>query len=116
MDGEIEIDGIHYNYVKCRMYQDSLEYLCIPNTAKNRLSNARDEFYKLVNDLRTHSQNKKNDHSSSLVKSPLTEVYEENASWSFTSFFNLKSITTSPYNLIFPTSYTSPKELPPDCC
>ena len=116
MDGEIEIDGIHYNYVKCRMYQDSLEYLCIPNTAKNRLSNARDEFYKLVNDLRTHTTNKKNDHSSSIAKNPLAEFYEESVSWSSISFLNLKSITIAPYNLICPTSYTSPQELPPDYC
>ncbi len=114
IDGEIEINGIHYNYVKCRMYQDSLEYLCIPNKAKNRLSSARDEFYKLVNDLHHPSQNKKNDNSGNIIKSPLSEFYEENTFWSFASFFYLKSITTSTYNLIFPAPYLSPRELPPD--
>lgn len=42
-DGHIEINGIPYRYVKCRIYQDSLEMKCIPNqgaltlrqTAKN---------------------------------------------------------------------------------
>ena len=116
MDGEIEIDGIHYNYVKCRMYQDSLEYLCIPNKARNRLSSARDEFYKLVNDLRHPSPNKKNDHSGSFVKSPLSEFCEQGTSWSFNSFFSSKLIVVSAYNLIFPKPDISPRELPPDFC
>ena len=34
VDGEVEIDGVEYKYVKCRIYQDSLEMLCLPNKAK----------------------------------------------------------------------------------
>src|SRR5580698_3798791 len=31
VDGQIEINGIPYQYVKRRIYNDSLELLCIPN-------------------------------------------------------------------------------------
>ncbi len=51
VDGEIEIDGIHYKYVKRRIYNDSLEMLCIPNTAVTALQSAQNEFFKFVNDL-----------------------------------------------------------------
>jgi hypothetical protein len=36
-DGSIEIDGIPYKYVKCRLANDSLEMLCIPNTTTLKL-------------------------------------------------------------------------------
>jgi hypothetical protein len=36
-NGTIEVNGIPYNYVKCRLYNDSLEMLCIPNAVKLKL-------------------------------------------------------------------------------
>jgi hypothetical protein len=115
MDGEIEMNGVHYNYVKSRMYKDSVEYLCIPNRAKTKLSNARDEFYKLVNDLQHPSQNKKTDNSGS-AKNLLSEYYQDAHSWSFSAYTPDKSITTSFYLLIFSKLSLLPRELPPDAC
>ena len=51
VDGNIEINGVTYTYVKRRFYQDSLELLCIPNTTKAGIRNARDEFARLANDF-----------------------------------------------------------------
>jgi hypothetical protein len=59
VDGEVEISGVQYKYVKKRLFNDSLEYLCIPNTDVNKLRTARDEFFKLVNDLQLNGQEKK---------------------------------------------------------
>jgi hypothetical protein len=61
VDGQIEIGGVQYKYVKRRLFNDSLEYLCIPNQASMRLQTARNEFYKLVNDLQHNGQGKKSD-------------------------------------------------------
>jgi hypothetical protein len=36
-NGTIEVNGIPYNYVKCRLFKDSLEMQCIPNATKLRL-------------------------------------------------------------------------------
>ena len=36
-DGEIDVDGIHYKYVKRKIYNDSLILLCLPNQAKQNL-------------------------------------------------------------------------------
>ncbi|MEN9684239.1 MAG: hypothetical protein RLZZ28_25 [Bacteroidota bacterium] len=59
VNGEIDINGIHYKYVKRRMYNDSVELLCIPNIAKTGLENARNDFYRLANDLVSNNNSSK---------------------------------------------------------
>ena len=113
MDGAIELHGEHYNFVKCRMYRDSVEYLCIPNKAKTKLSNARNEFYKLVNDIQNPSQSKKSGNPGS-VKNLLSEYYQENTSWNFPSYSVTKSITSSIYLISLSTLSLQPQERPPD--
>jgi hypothetical protein len=44
--GSVNIDGIVYEYVKQRVYNDTLELLCLPNTAKTDLQNAGNELAK----------------------------------------------------------------------
>src|ERR1700733_6515901 len=51
VDGQIEINGIQYKYVKRRIYNDSLEVLCIPNHEAMKLKAAQNEFFKFSNDL-----------------------------------------------------------------
>jgi hypothetical protein len=51
VDGQIEIEGIQYKYVKRRIYNDSLEMLCIPNHMAMKLQTAKNEFFKFFNDL-----------------------------------------------------------------
>ena len=55
VDGRIEVGGIEYNYVKRRLFNDSLELLCIPNHTAMGLQTAKNEFFKLVNDLQQHN-------------------------------------------------------------
>jgi len=62
-DGQIEIAGIEYNYVKRRIYKDSLELMCIPNKAAMQLHSAKDDFFKLVNDLQYGQTKKTNSHN-----------------------------------------------------
>jgi hypothetical protein len=50
-EGTIEIGHCRYQYVKKRLYNDSLEFLCIPDGAANRLSTLKNNFFGLVNDL-----------------------------------------------------------------
>jgi hypothetical protein len=51
IDGEINIKGVNYKYVKRRIYKDTLELLCVPNLAKTSVQNARDDFFRMANDL-----------------------------------------------------------------
>lgn len=59
VDGEVTVNGVQYKYVKRRIFNDSLEYLCIPNEKGMQVLNARDDFFKLVNDLQHTGQGKK---------------------------------------------------------
>ena len=115
IDGEIELNGTHYNFVKTRMYKDSIEYRCIPNKDRTRLSNARDEFYKLVNDLQHPSQNKKADNTGG-IKRLLSEYCQENNSWDFSFYSPDKLETISFYIFFLATPSVLPGELPPDEC
>src|SRR5688572_8694630 len=58
IDGEIEVDGIHYKYVKRKIENGELVLLCLPNQAKMQIESASNAFYKLVNDLENPLQNK----------------------------------------------------------
>ncbi len=60
-DGEVEVNGVHYKYVKRKVENGQLVLKCIPNEAKQHLQTARDDFFKLVNDLQLdHSAKKTN--------------------------------------------------------
>ena len=60
VDGQIDIAGVHYKYVERRIFQDSIELLCIPNMTAMKLQTAKNEFFRQVNDLQQQSQGKKN--------------------------------------------------------
>lgn len=69
IDGQIEIGGVRYKYVKRRLFNDSLELLCIPNRAAMRLQTVKNEFFKGVNDIRTdNGPNKKSDSNPGSAK------------------------------------------------
>lgn len=63
VDGSINIRGVEYKYVKRRIYNDSLELMCIPDLAKTGMQNARDDFFRLANDLVTNNSTKKSGNS-----------------------------------------------------
>jgi hypothetical protein len=50
-NGEVEVNGSIMTYVKKRIFHDSIEYVCLANVAKTNLRTAKDDFFKLVNDL-----------------------------------------------------------------
>jgi len=48
-DGEIEWGGIHYNYVKRKILNDTLYLLCLPDMKRTSLADARDQYTRNVN-------------------------------------------------------------------
>lgn len=51
VDGQIEYKGVHYNYVKRKVSNDTLYLLCLPNKAKTALASAKANYTKTVNDI-----------------------------------------------------------------
>lgn len=62
VNGQIEIGGVRYQYVKRRIYGDSMEVVCIPNMTSVKLRNVSNEFFRQANDLQQQTQGKKNAH------------------------------------------------------
>ncbi|HVU57433.1 MAG TPA: hypothetical protein VHD83_20360 [Puia sp.] len=115
VDGQIEVGGVQYKYVKRRLFNDSLELLCIPNHTAMRLQTARNQFFQLVNDIQQQDgQGKRSDHSLSKNFSPTD--YETVSSLSV-SQLHFNTIRPPMYRNLVPTlssSYHLIAEQPPD--
>jgi hypothetical protein len=86
VSGSIEVNGITYNYVKRRFYQDYLELYYTPNIAKTNIRNARDEFFRLANDFTANNSSAKKTNSSHppITKLSLSDFTNDHAfSWQF---------------------------------
>jgi hypothetical protein len=75
-NGEIELNGIMYKYVKRKLSNDTLYLKCIPNTQKMHLETAKNEFFQISNNLLQNSNSKKQDNTKSVTKTPQTVYYE----------------------------------------
>ena len=81
-DGELDLDGVHYKYVKRKVENGELVLLCLPNETKTRFQNSRVDFFKLVNDLANNSGKTAREKSGSTqFKAFTTEYSQENNSW-----------------------------------
>ena len=56
--GEVEVDGVHYNYVKRKVCQDTLYLLCLPNEMKTQLNQLKNAYAVRANDLPAEKQDK----------------------------------------------------------
>lgn len=77
IDGEINLNGKIYKYVKRKVQNGELILLCIPDHNKMQLQTAKDDFFKFANDLMQNNSSKKSDNSKTAVfKNLLSEYYQ----------------------------------------
>lgn len=55
VDGEAEVNGMYYTYVKRKVHKDTLYLLCLPNKNKTQLNAARIEYANKVQDVPTNA-------------------------------------------------------------
>jgi hypothetical protein len=98
LEGEIIMNGVIYRYVKCRIYNDSLEMLCIPNLSKMSIEKSRDEFAKIANDFQQGNTKKKASPEQKQTKafSIEYEIVNKEFSGSFYSFVDSKYYNNTP--------------------
>jgi hypothetical protein len=114
-DGQIEIDGIHYNYVKRKVENGELVLLCIPDQEKKLFQTARDNFFSLVNDLQNNSTNKQSDSGNSIAFKNFTSEYrQENNDWSINWVLNDKQSFAMENTALIADPFTSTAEQPPE--
>lgn len=114
VNGEIEYQGTHYKFVERKLQGGEMIYKCIPNEGKAQLVNARENFFKLVNDLQTQESSSKKSATNHSVKTFSFDYCDELKSWSLTalqqeaSFYNI-------HNAAFlPAAYVLTAEQPPE--
>jgi hypothetical protein len=115
VDGQVEIGGIQYKYVKRRLYNDSIELLCIPNHSAMGVQTARNEFFRLVNDLQHNNKGGKSDQHPGSSKNFTGEYYTVNEILAFTaerSFTILPARSDKPAGICSSIILTA--EQPPD--
>jgi|GEM_PF-213273 hypothetical protein len=113
VNGQIEIHGTPFKYVKRRIYNDSLELLCIPNATAMKLQTTRNEFFKFVNDLQQGKKSESHPHS---VKVPSINDYISNDPLQFGDLYCSNSLSSHPYTANIPFCYSLTEEHPPQNC
>jgi hypothetical protein len=116
VDGSVEISGTQYDYVKRRVFNDSVEMLCIPNHKATQLRNAKDEFFKLVNDLQHPGQGKKSDSHPGSYNSFSIDYYTVNNQFDMNDLYFTTTKRSAHYIFYVPSFFALVSEQPPDFC
>lgn len=115
-DGEIEIEGILYKYVKRKVANDTLYLMCIPNTKIMRLETVKNDLIKMSNGIMQNDNSQLPDNIKNISFKQLQSVYDDHF-----FFYNLLApsqevqtflLTQSSPNL-FSSPHLSPDQ-PPD--
>src|SRR4029079_7815503 len=70
--GSVNVNGVEYEYVKQRVFMDTLELLCLPNAEKTKLQTVKNGFLKLSIDVQSPVKK-----SSDVVKISLPDFIQE---------------------------------------
>jgi hypothetical protein len=96
VDGEVNIKGKIYKYVKRKISDGQLILLCIPDQNKMRLQNAKVDFFKNTSDLALNAASKKSDHSKALAfKNFSTEYDQQVADYKMDAFAQCNAFNAS---------------------
>lgn len=72
-DGEVEINGVYYKYVKYRIYNNMLEMLCLPNTQKTKINKAKDDYFSATADIQKNSNGKNKSPDNKSLKNSFSD-------------------------------------------
>ena len=106
VEGRIEIDGVPCEYVERRIFNDSLEFLCLPNQAALKIRVSGDDYFKLVND-------KQPDSKPGVQKSFVGDPYTVTEAFRFSVLSFAVVVLTDPHFVRLPAIVLSVCERPP---
>lgn len=115
VDGEVEFNGMHYKFVERKLEGGEMIYKCIPNEGKTQLVNARENFFKLVNDLQTQeSSSKKSSTANHSVKTFSFDFCDEIKDWILDALQQSNSSYNNFSAAIFSAAFMLTPEQPPE--
>lgn len=112
-DGEIEMNGIHYNYVKRKMVNDTLFLLCIPNTEKNHLNAAREDIMSGLSEIQNDLKTQRSSAGISVVKPFTTEYFQFISEFRFSAETDEYTSYPAEAEIILPSTTISGRFQPP---
>lgn len=93
VDGEMEIDGVVYQYVERRVYNDSLEIRILPNQDRLHIKNAKESFDKLASDFDQKLTNKKPVPVNKAIEKPIIfDYFDQKNNWSLVHIISRKTV------------------------
>ena len=110
--GETEINGMHYTYVKRKVERGELVLLCIANKEKTALRDAKDNFFKLVNDLQQPTGKK--DSKDHTVKIPFSDYIANIIPEFVINGYKIKSVHSLYADVVASAVIDTPSQ-PPEC-
>lgn len=113
VSGEITINGMHYKYVERKLEAGEMIYKCLPDENKARLVNARENFFKLVNDLQNQQQQKSGKQSAPSHKSFSFDYCEQLSHWSLNALDKLQQPFNHTFSATLLSAHTLKAEQPP---
>jgi hypothetical protein len=114
VNGEVEYNGMHYKFVERKLQGGEMIYKCIPNEGKAQLVNARENFFKLVNDLQTQEPSSKKSATNHSVKTFSFDYCEELKNWSINKIEQLNSSYTNDSAAKLLAAFIHTPEQPPE--
>ena len=66
--GEMEVDGKYYTYVKRKIEKGWLVLMCIPNSSKEKIQAAGNDYFKIANGLDDQQQDNKQNNTNNFAK------------------------------------------------
>ncbi|MBP6687177.1 MAG: hypothetical protein KA160_04895 [Lacibacter sp.] len=113
VSGEITINGMHYKYVERKLEGGEMIYKCIPDEGKARLVNARENFFKLVNDLQ-NQQEKSSKQATHSYKTFSFDYCEQLSNWSLNGLQNLNETFNHTFSATTLSAFILTAEQPPE--
>jgi len=114
VDGQIEINSVLYNYVKQRLYNDSVELLCIRNTPVMKLQAEKNDLVKSVNDIQQTEQSKKTSNHSGNTKNFSLDHYTVHDIFKLNDLFANAANRSFHFSLFTSFPYCAVIENPPE--
>jgi hypothetical protein len=107
--GSVTLDGVVYEYVQKRVYNDTLELLCLPNQSKTALQDIKNDLTKATADGQASAPLKKNSTSLKISLPDYCQSFETTTALSLA----LEKSYFSPNDSFAVTDFTQQQERPP---
>lgn len=86
VDGEINVKGVIYKYVKRKICDGQLVLLCLPDKNKMRLQKAKNDFFSETNNLAQHNGSKNGPSKNAGFKMADSDYVQTRSEYSFVRF------------------------------